>query len=109
MFLCVVFVGGATHSQRNGVEPPEGSGGFLNDGVEAFVLFQRSAHLDRRSSVLTVTHSDPEVNVMLKHAEISCRCCLGKVDLLMAGGAVEVFPVSSICPCHSKETAPLHC
>jgi len=32
-----------------------------------------------------------EVYVTLKHAKIISCCCLGKVDLLMAGGAAEVI------------------
>ena len=38
-----------------------------------------------------------EVNVTLKIAEILGRCCLGKVDLLMAGGAAEVPLISLSC------------
>ena len=34
------------------------------------------------------------------------RCSLGKVNLLMAGGAAEVLPVSLVALCHSKEPTP---
>ena len=34
------------------------------------------------------------------------RCCLGKVDLLMAGGAAEVFLVSLSCPLPFLRTRP---
>jgi hypothetical protein len=38
------------------------------------------------------------------------RCCLEKVDLLVAaGGAAEMLPVSSIAPCHSWGQTTLHC
>jgi hypothetical protein len=55
----VIVVGGATHSQEDGVE---GIGGSLKDGAEAFVLFLRGAQLILRSSVLTVLDLD-EVDV----------------------------------------------
>jgi len=63
---CVIVVGCATHSRKDGVE---GNGGSLEDGAEAFVLFLRSAQLVLRSSVLTVLDLD-EVNVTLENAEI---------------------------------------
>ena len=62
----VIVVGGATHSQEDGVE---GIGGSLKDGAEAFVLFLRGAQLVLRSSALTVLDHD-EVNVTLENAEI---------------------------------------
>jgi len=34
------------------------------------------------------------------------RCCLGKVNLLMAGGAVEVLPVSLSCPLYANPKIP---
>ena len=34
------------------------------------------------------------------------RCCLGKVDLLMAGGAVEVLLVSLSCPLPATPKVP---
>ena len=62
------------------------------------MLFLHGAQLVLRSSVLTVLDLN-EVNVTLVNAEILGRCCLEKVDLLVvAGGAVEVLPVSLSCP-----------
>ena len=85
----VIVVDGATHSQKDGVE---GNGGSLEDGAEAFVLFLRGAQLVLRSSVLTVLDLSKGY-VTLENAEIFGRCCLEKVDLLVAaGGAFEVFP-----------------
>jgi hypothetical protein len=84
----VIVVDGATHSQKDGVE---GNGGSLKGGAEAFTLFLRGAQLVLQSSVLIVLDLD-EVNVSLKNAEILGRCCLGKVDLLVAGPSVS--------PCH---------
>ena len=55
------------------------------------MLFLRGAQLVLQSSVLIVLDLD-EVNVSLKNAEILGRCCLGKVDLLVAGPSVS--------PCH---------
>ena len=84
---------GATYSQKNGVE---GNGGSLKDGAEAFVLFLRGAQLVLRPSVLTELDLN-EVDVSM--LSLLGRCCLGKVDLLMAGSAVEVLPViSPFCP-----------
>ena len=57
----VIVVDGATHSQKDGVE---NNGGSLENGAEAFMLFQHGAQLDQQSSVLTVLDLD-EVNVML--------------------------------------------
>ena len=34
------------------------------------------------------------------------RCCLGKMDLLMAGGTAEVLPISPICPLPHLRTHP---
>ena len=62
----VIVVDSATHSQKAGVE---GSGGSLEDGAEAFVLFLHGAQLDLRSSVLAVLDLG-EVNVTLKNSEI---------------------------------------
>ena len=76
----------------------ENNKGFLENGAEAFMLFQHGAQLVLRASVFTVLDLD-EVNVTLKNAEILGRCCLGLVDLLMAGGAPSWF--SSVAPCHS--------
>jgi len=42
----------------------ENNGGSLENGAEAFMLFQHGAQLDQQSSVLTVLDLD-EVNVML--------------------------------------------
>jgi hypothetical protein len=70
----VIVVGGATHSQEDGVE---GIGGSLKDGAEAFVLFLRGAQLVLRSSALTVLDHD-EVNVTLENAEIFGLVLLGE-------------------------------
>ena len=52
------------------------------------MLFLHGAQLVLWSSVLTVLYLY-EVDVTLKYAETVGRCCpLGKVDLLMAGGAM---------------------
>ena len=49
----MIFVAGATHSQKDGVER---NGGFSEDGAEAFfVLFRRGAQLVLRSSEFTVS------------------------------------------------------
>ena len=91
----MIVVVGATHSQKDGVE---GNGGSLKNGAKTFMLFLRGAQLVLQSSVLTVLDLN-EVNVTLVNAEILGRCCLEKVDLLVvAGGAVEVLPVSLSCP-----------
>ena len=84
---------GATYSQKNGVE---GNGGSLKDGGEAFVLFLRGAQLVLRPSVLTELDLN-EVDVSM--LSLLGRCCLGKVDLPMAGGAPSLAP--SVSPCHS--------
>ena len=91
----VIVVDSAIHSQKDGGESNRGS---LKCGAQDFVLFLRSAQLVLRSSVLIILDLD-EVNVTLKNAEILGRCCLGLVDLLMAGGAPSWF--SSVAPCHS--------
>jgi len=99
----VIVVDGATHFQKDGVE---GNGGSSKDGAEASVLFLRGAQLVLRSCVLTVLDLN-EVNVTLVNAEILGRCCLEKVDLLVvAGGAVEVLPVSLSCPLPPLRTRP---
>ena len=74
-------IGGATHSQEDGVE---GIGGSLKDGAEAFVLFLRGAQLVLRSSVLTVLDLN-EVNTKLKNAEIF-RSVLSGEDGSAGGG-----------------------
>ena len=90
----MIVVDGATHSPKDGVESNRGS---LKDGAEAFMLFLRGAQLLLQSSVLIVLDLD-EVNVTLKMLRSLGRCCLGKVDLPMAGGAAEVLLVSLNCP-----------
>jgi hypothetical protein len=90
----VIVVDGATHSPKDGVESNRGS---LKDGAEAFMLFLRGAQLLLQSSVLIVLDLD-EVNVTLKMLRSLGRCCLGKVDLPMAGGAAEVLLGSLNCP-----------
>jgi len=69
------------------------NGGSLRDGAEAFVLFLCGAQLVLRASVLTVLDLD-EVIVLLKNDENLRRCCLGKVDLPMVGGAAELPPAT---------------
>ena len=59
------------------------------------MLFLCGAQLILWSSVLTVLD---EVNVTLENAETLGRCCLAKVDLLVAdGGAAEVLLISHSC------------
>ena len=78
----------------------------MKGGAEAVMLFLRGAQLVLRSCVLTVLDLN-EVNVTLVNAEILGRCCLEKVDLLVvAGGAVEVLPVSLSCPLPPLRTRP---
>jgi len=62
----VIVVGGATKSQKDGVE---GNRGSLKVGAEAFMLFLRGAQLNLRSSVFTVLDFD-EVDITLRNAEI---------------------------------------
>jgi hypothetical protein len=62
----VIFVDGATHSQKDGVKS---NGGSLKGGAEDLLLFLRGAQLVLWSSVLTVIDLD-KVNVTLKNAEI---------------------------------------
>ena len=83
----------------------EGNGGSLEDGTEAFMLFLSGAQLVMRSSVLTVL--DLEVGVTLRNAEIFESVLSGKVNLLMAGGAAELLPVSLSCPLPLRRTQPL--
>jgi hypothetical protein len=72
----------------------ESNGGSLKGGAEAFMLFLHGAQLVLRSSVL-VEFDLIEVNVTLEKLRSLGRCCLEKVDLLVAvGGAVDVLPVS---------------
>ena len=100
---CVSVVEGATHSQKDGVE---GNGGSWKDGAEAFVLF--SAALSWFWGLVSSQYLIS--NRWLSHWIMAiCLgwCCLGKVDLLMAGGDVEMRPVSLSCPYHSKEPIPL--
>jgi hypothetical protein len=97
----MISVDCATHSQKDGVE---GNGGSLKDGAETFVLFLCGAQLILLSSVLAVLDLD-EVNVTLKNAEIF-GLALGRVDLLMAGGAAEVLPFSLSCPLPLLRTHP---
>ena len=71
------------------------------------MLFLCGAQLILWSSVLTVLD---EVNVTLENAETLGRCCLAKVDLLVAdGGAAEVLLVSLSCPLPLLEPTPFHC
>ena len=98
----MIVVDGATHFQTDGVESNRGS---LKGGAEAFMLFLCGAQLILRSSVLRVFDLD-EVNVTLKMLRSLGRCCLGKVDLPMAGGAVEVLLVSLGCPLPLLRTHP---
>ena len=84
----------------------EGNGGSLEDGTEAFMLFLSGAQLVMRSSVLTILDLD-EVNVSLENTEIFGRCCLEKVDLLVAAGdAAEVLSIPFSCPLPLLRTHP---
>jgi hypothetical protein len=76
----VIVVDGATHPQKDDVE---GNGGSLKDGAEAFVLFLCGAELVLWSSVLTVLDLD-EVMSNWRMLRSLGRCCLEKVDLLVA-------------------------
>jgi len=84
------------------VEAPWSS---LKDNAQIFVLLLCSAQLVLRSSVLTVL--DLEVGVTLRNAEIFESVLSGKVNLLMAGGAAELLPVSLSCPLPLRRTQPL--
>ena len=70
------------------------------------MLFLSGAQLVMRSSVLTILDLD-EVNVSLENTEIFGRCCLEKVDLLVAAGdAAEVLSIPFSCPLPLLRTHP---
>ena len=93
----VIVVDGATHSQKDGME---GNGGSLKYGAKACTLFLHGAQLVLRSSVL-VEFDLIEVNVTLEKLRSLGRCCLEKVDLLVAvGSALEALTISSLVTCH---------
>ena len=100
----MIVVDSATHTQKDDVEV---NGGSLEDGAKIFVLFLRGAQLALRSSVLTVLDLD-KVDVTLRMLRSLDRCCLGKVDLLVAGGTAEVLPVPLSCPLPLLRTTLLH-
>jgi hypothetical protein len=100
----VIVVDSATHTQKDDVEV---NGGSLEDGAKIFVLFLRGAQLALRSSVLTVLDLD-KVDVTLRMLRSLDRCCLGKVDLLKAGGVAEVPPsLPHLPPATPKSPPPL--
>jgi hypothetical protein len=100
---CVIVVDGANRSQKDGVE---GNGGFLKDGAETFMLFLHGAQLVLRPSVLTVLDLTMRWMSRWRMLRFLGRCCLGKVDLLVAGGAAEVLLVSLTCPLPLLRTHP---
>jgi hypothetical protein len=87
----VIVVDGAIHSQKDG---EEGNGGSLKDSAEAFVLFLHgTCWLVLRSSVFSLLDIVRWLSRwrMLRYLG---QCCLGKVNLLNAGGAAEMLLVS---------------
>jgi len=76
--------------------------GSLKGGAEAFTLFLRGVQLVLRYRVLTVLDLD-EMDAKLENHEILGRCCLEKMDLLVAAGgaAVQCSRSPSVAPHHS--------
>ena len=103
----VSVIDGAAHTQKDDVESNGGSS--LENIAKVFVLFLCGAQLVLRYGVLTVLVLDlDKVDVTLRMLRSLDRCCLGKVDLLKAGGVAEVPPsLPHLPPATPKSPPPL--
>ena len=100
-------VDGDIHTQKDDLE---GNGGSLENVAEIFVLFLCGVQLVLRSGVLTILDLD-EVNVTPMFAEVF-RSVLSGVRWWLYWWLAVLLRCSqspsSIFPCHSKKTTPLH-